>query len=278
MRSHYLQKVSINCPQRGAQKRKKMKKLAIHAISALLFAAFSCFYSCDDPQDEKEEDRTPLLEGIWSSDPTGISTKISIHEGTAEFFTFAGDKWQTLADAGHIKQWDYYFVNSEYQGKGNFNCGYYDYYAGSKTERRDATFNLTDDGKTLTVQTGNEAETWHKQSSQPVQRGRVSFWTDRNRGRISIEFYDGSYDFEYNPLNNEGYFDYERWEKYQIDHLIGNGSLNMYFESGVPGCGQFGTSSFNDIVHGTYKYRVSNPPYAWNGTVYLNSECVMVKL
>ena len=248
------------------------------ATSMLLFASFSCFYGCGDSEDEKEEDRTPLLEGVWSSDPTGISTKISVHEGIAEFYTFAGDKWKTLADAGHIKQWDYYFVNSEYQSKGNFNCGYYNYYADAKPERRDATFNLDDDGRTLTVQTGNETETWYKQSSQPIQRGRVSFWTDKNQGRISITLYDGSYDFEYAPHDSEGYLDYERWEKYQIDHLIGEGSLNMYFASGVPGCGQVGTSSFGNTMYGTYKYRVSNPPNAWIGTVSINSECVMVKL
>ena len=89
-----------------------MKRLTTLAISALFFTAFSCFYCCMDPQDEKEEDKTPLLEGVWSSDPTGMFTKITIREGVAEFYTFAGDKWKTLADAGNIKQWDKYFSTS----------------------------------------------------------------------------------------------------------------------------------------------------------------------
>ena len=230
-----------------------------------------------DPQDEKEEDKTPLLEGTWSSDPTGMCTKITIREGVAEFYTFAGDKWKALADAEHIKQWDKYFSTGKYLGKGNFDCRYFDY-SNTKAVLSDATINLADDGLTFTVQTGHEAEIWHKRSSLPIQRGRVSFWTDKNRGQISIEFYDSSYNFEYNPLTSEGYVDYERLEKYHSDHLIDYSTIMRYFESGIPACGQFGTVSFNELVYGTYKYRASSPTSSWTGTVSINSECVMVKL
>ena len=255
-----------------------VKKKYKWVISCSILLCVFLFNGCKDYEEEPEEDRYPLLEGIWSTNAAGTATRINIYQGDAHFLSFGQDRWKDMADEGYIREWDTYFVNIQYQGEGDFSCQYYDYK--SSPRLNDAALNLSPDGTIFIFRTGNEEVTWYKQSSFPVRRGGIYFWTgsDRGNGYITIKLYDSNYNFDYTPFNAEGYYDEYEYERYETEHLIDSRSLIYYVPSGYPGCGGNGSYGFSGLTHGQYKYRANDRINRWTGTVYLNSDCHLIEI
>ena len=253
----------------------------ILAMAWVIVGINSCKEGGKEKETDDEEKYQLMLEGVWSFDASGNSTRINYDRGIgiAEFVSFAQDQWKELADAGKVKPWNTYFVNLNYQGKGEFTCTSYDY-TGASSQRYDTTIKLAADGKTLNVKTAHSEAIWYKQSVYPIKKGDISFWTasDRGWGYIGVQLYDASYSFDYNPLDGFGNLDKDKYDKYESEHLIDRLTIIFYVPSGYPGCGGNGSYTFRNQIYGTYKYRASDRGKDWSGTINLNSECILTEI
>lgn len=243
-------------------------------ISSCLFHSCLLLFGCKEAEDE--EDKYPLLEGVWCSTTSGISTKITIFDNNAFFLFFEDDYWKDQSDAGKLKQWDVLISDIKYKNKDDFTCLFHTI----NNEKIDAKLTISANERSFLIKTDNYEGTWYKQSSYLVKPGSISFWTARNwsGGSLSIKLFDNNFDFNYNPLNEGGFQDKEKYDQYVSLHLIENNSLRYYVESGYPGCGGNGTAGFYRLPYGYYKYRVENGNNKWTGTINLNSDCVLIQI
>ena len=254
-------------------------KSARYRFAICILLSCTLFFGCDNEK-EVDEDKYPLLEGIWSSDPSGIASRINIYQGAATFLSFSQDQWKGFSDAGYIKAWDSYFYSIQYKGKGEFDCQSF-IFKGSAPVGTVAILNLATDAKSFKIKTGNDEVFWYKQSDNPIKRGFISFWTAKNwgNGSIHIELYDNSYNFDYYPLDEDGYLDVPKYEKYKSDHFIDYRILSSYVTSGVPGCANVGLSaSIFFVPYGSYKYAATDGKNRWFGSIYLSVECLPTEI
>ena len=239
----------------------------------MLFSIFM-FAGCDEDGSDKSGNNASV-NGFWCFNAAGTATKIYIANPNALFEGFAINQWKDFADAGFVKKGDLYLKNISWKSGNNYTCQILMYkYDGSKPEKifwDTGRIEVASDGQTLKIWSDsyNAYATLYKTNTGIVggddnggnnggnngggtnNRGTVSFWTATDFGCGSINV----------TLNGKG-----------------SGTLNQYFPSGSPSCGQSGTVSFSDLPYGTYSYSASCDSYSWSGSVTVDRSCVTMQL